>query len=66
MTDCLTFSQSVNSQFDLGEISCPYFPSEFIESNPAAQHNVIDDPVIVGHVIEDPLEGCLPRSLFRC
>lgn len=62
--DFLTFGQFVNAQLDMGEISSPYLSSELIESDPAAQHDVIDDTFIMGHVIDDPLEGCLLCSLL--
>ena len=59
----LTFGEGMDAQPDRGEVALPDLPSQLIEANPPTEHQLVDDLLVVGHVVDDPLEWRLPESL---
>ncbi len=52
----LTFRQGVDAQPDCGEISLPELSAQLVEANSPTEHQVVDDLLVVGHVIDEPLK----------
>lgn len=46
----------MDAQSDRREVTLPNLSPQLIEANPSTKHQVIDDPLIVGHVIYNPLK----------
>lgn len=60
----LTFHQSVDAQPDRREISLPDLPTQLVEADPPPEHQLVGDPLIVGHVIDESLKGRLLHPLL--
>lgn len=62
----LTFRQGMDAQPDRRKVALTDLSAQLVEANPSTKYQVIDDLLVVGHVIDNPLKRCLPHSLcFR-
>lgn len=56
----------MNAQSDGGKVPLPDLTTQLIEADPSAEHQVVDNPLIVRHVVDKPLKWRLPHPLvFR-
>lgn len=53
----------MDAQSDCREISLADLSTQLIEANPSAEHQVVGDPLVVGHVIHKSLKWRLLHSL---
>lgn len=60
----LTFHQGVDAQPDRGEVSLADLPTQLVEANSPPEHQLIGDPLVVGHVIDESLKGRLLHPLL--
>lgn len=60
----LTFDQGMDAQPDRREISLPNLPTQLVEANPPPKHQLVGDPLVVGHVIDESLKGRLLHPLL--
>lgn len=60
----LTFHQGMDAQPDRREISLPDLPTQLVEANPPPQQQLVGDPLVVGHVIDESLKGRLLHPLL--
>lgn len=60
----LTFHQGVDAQPDRGEVSLPDLPPQLVEADPPAQQQLVGHPLVVGHVVDQPLKGRLLHPLL--
>lgn len=60
----LTFHQSVDAQPDRGEVSLADLPAQLVEADSPAEHQLVGHPLVVGHVIDQPLKGRLLHPLL--
>lgn len=56
----------MNAQSDGGKVPLPNLATQLIEAHPSSEHQVIDDPLIVRHVVDKPLKRRLPHPLGFC
>lgn len=61
-----TFCQGMDAQPNRWEIPLPDLPAQLIEANPSAKHQVIDNPLVVRHVVDKPLKRWLSHPLGFC
>lgn len=54
----------MDAQPDCREVALPDFSTQLVKADPSTKHEVIDDLLVVGHVIDDPLKRRL-RSPLR-
>lgn len=47
----------MDAQPDSREVAPPDLSAQLIKANPSTEHQVVDDLLVVGHVIDDPLKG---------
>lgn len=60
----LTFHQRVDAQPDRGEVSLADLPAQLVEADSPAEHQLVGHPLVVGHVVDQPLKGRLPHPLL--
>lgn len=60
----LTFHQDVDAQPDRREVSLPDLPTQLVEANPPPEHQLVGDPLVVGHVVDESLKGRLLHPLL--
>lgn len=56
----------MNAQSDRGKVPLPDLATQLIEADPPAEHQVVDNPLVVRHVVDKPLKRCLPHPLGFC
>lgn len=53
----------MDAQPDRGEIPLADLSTQLVEADPSPEHQVVDDPLAVGHVVDDAVERRLPHPL---
>lgn len=46
----------MDAQPDRGEVALTNFSTQLVEANPSTKHQIVDNLLVVGHVIDNPLE----------
>lgn len=53
----------MDAQPNCREVALPDFSTQLVKADPSTEHEVIDDLLVVGHIIDDPLKRRLRSPL---